>query len=103
MIQCMYKIYKVNSSRAIDDQWLDIMADFGTPGVSPGYAGSVLGISRQAVDQACQKGALRACKIYEKNKHVATLIDTASIDAYRQMRQANGGRIPYRALQPQHA
>lgn len=98
MIGPMYKIYKIDSSKSIDDQIVDIYADFGTPGVSPGYAASVLGITRQSVDYAIRNGSLRACKIYEKKKHVATLIDTASLDAYKELRTLNGGRIPYRAV-----
>lgn len=98
MIFLMYTIYKIDSSKSIDDQMSDIYADFGTPGVSPGYAATVLGITRQSVDYAIRNGSLRACKIYEKKKHVATLIDTASLDAYKELRTLNGGRIPYRAL-----
>lgn len=99
MIQRMYTIYKIDSSKSIDDQMAGIYADFGTPGVSPGYAASVLGITRQSIDYAIRTGALRACKIYEKKKHIATLIDTASVDQYRQARSTTpGGRIPYRSL-----
>jgi hypothetical protein len=93
----MYKVYHTDSSKAIDPQWLKITRDFGSVGVSPGYAASCLGISRQSVDYAIKNGSLRACKIYENKKHVATLVDTASLDAYKELRTLNGGRIPYRA------
>lgn len=99
MISPMYKIYKIDSSKSIDDQMVDIFADFGTPGVSPGYAGAVLGMTRQSVDYAIRTGSLRACKIYEKKRHIATLIDTASIDLYREMRASTpSGRIPRGSL-----
>lgn len=98
MIQSMYKIYKINSEKSIDAQWIHIIDDFGNPGVSPGYAATFLGMTRQSIDYAIRNGSLRACKIYEKKKHVATLIDTASLDAYKELRHLNGGKIPYRAV-----
>lgn len=96
-MQTMYKTYHIDSTRPLDPQMHKIMADFGTPGVSPGYAASCLGITRQSVDYAIRNGSLRACKIFENGKHVTTLIDTASLDAYQELRTLNGGRIPYRA------
>lgn len=102
MIGAMYKIYTIDLEKPQDPQIGKIFADFGG-GVSPGYAAAYLGISRQAVDQACRKGALRACKILDKRgeyslpKLGGILIDTASLDAYKELRTLNGGRIPYRA------
>ena len=93
----MYTVYKIDSSKRIDPQWLEIVKDFGSAGVSPGYAAGVLGITRQSIDYAINNGSLRACKVYEKKKHITTLIDTASLDAYKELRDLNGGRIPYRA------
>ena len=103
MIASMYKEYKIDLTKPQDPQMSKIISDFGSPGVSPGYAASYLGVSRQAVDYVCRNGSLRACKILDKqtNKPVsklsAILIDTASLDAYKELRRLNGGRIPYRA------
>ena len=93
----MYKVYKTDCNKPLDPQVSEILKDFGSPGVSPGYAGAYLGITRQSIDYAIKQGSLRACKIYDKKRHVATLIDTASLDAYKELRDLNGGRIPYRA------
>jgi hypothetical protein len=98
MIETMYKVYKIDSTKSIDAQMIRIIDDFGTPGVSPGYAAGFLGVSRQAIDHAIRNGSLRACKLYEKGKHVSTLIDTASLDAYKELRHLNGGKLPYRAI-----
>lgn len=99
----MYKIYTIDLSKPQDPQIDKIIRDFGCLGVSPGYAAAYLGMSRQAVDQACRKGALRACKIMDKKgqhslpKLGGIYIDTASLDAYKELRTLNGGKIPYRA------
>ena len=93
----MYKIYEESLSRDPEEQAIEHLKDFGDPGVSPGYAAAYLGISRQAVDKACQKGSLRGCKIFLEGKHTGTLIDTRSLKAYKELRDLNGGRIPYRA------
>lgn len=104
MIQSMYKEYIIDLSKPQEPQIEKIMRDFGPLGVSPGYAAAYLGISRQAVDQACRKGALRACKILDKRSKnsIAKLggiyIDTASLDAYKELRQLTGGRVPYRSI-----
>jgi len=97
MIETMYKVYKIDSNKSADEQWQRIVHDFGSTGVSPGYAAQFLGITRQSVDYAIRNGSLRACKVYEKKKHVATLVDTASLDAYKELRTLNGGRIPFGA------
>lgn len=99
----MYKIYTIDLAKPQEPQIDKIMKDFGPLGVSPGYAAAYLGVSRQAVDQACKKGALRACKILDKRSKfsIAKLggiyIDSASLDAYKELRDLNGGRIPYGA------
>lgn len=103
MIELMYKIYTIDLTRPQDPQMHKILDDFGCAGVSPGYAAAYLGVSRQAVDQACRKGALRACKIVDKRGKLSIpklggiYIDTASLDAYKQLRTLNGGKIPYGA------
>lgn len=95
--EAMYKTYHINSNKPIDPQMHKIMADFGTVGVSSGYAAAYLGITRQSLEYAISNGSLRACKIYENRKHISTLVDTASLDAYKELRTLNGGRIPYGA------
>lgn len=92
----MYKIYHIDPRKSQEPQWAKILKGFGT-GPSPGGAASYLGITRSAVNQAIDRGALRACKIYEGDKHSATIIDPVSLDAYKELRDLTGGRIPYRA------
>jgi hypothetical protein len=96
MINPMYQTFHIDSGKPLDPQWARIGREFGF-GPSPGGAAAFLGISRQAVAQAINKGALRACKVYEGSHHTATLVDAASLDAYKELRDLNGGRIPYRA------
>lgn len=104
MIKRMYKEYTIDLTKPQEPQIEKIIRDFGPLGVSPGYAAAYLGISRQAVDKACKKGALRACKILDKrSKHsIAKLggiyIDSASLDAYKELRDLNGGRVPFGAI-----
>ena len=94
----MYKEYHLDITKPVDPQMVAIFDDFGSVGVSPGYAGAYLEMTRQAIDAACRKGALRAMRIYENGKLHSTLIDTASLDAYKELKLLSGnGRIPYRA------
>ena len=95
-METMYRVYHIDPSQPQEPQWAKIMVEFGN-GPSPGGAASYLGITRSAVNQAISKGSLRACKIYEGEKHSATIIDPVSLDAYKELRDLNGGRIPYRA------
>lgn len=103
MIGSMYKEYVIDLSKPQEPQIEKIINDFGPLGVSPGYAAAYLGVSRQAIDAACKKGSLRACKILDKrskfsiSKLGGIYIDTASLDAYKELRTLNGGRIPYGA------
>lgn len=104
MIGAMYKEYVIDLTKPQEPQIQKILKDFGPLGVSPGYAAAYLNMSRQAVDQACRKGALRACKILDKRSKVSIAklggiyIDTASLDAYKELRQLNGGRVPYHSI-----
>ena len=98
----MFMTYTIDISKPQDPQMERVYNDFGCSGVSPGYAADYLGVSRQAVRYACENGALRSCKLMMKKgkkppKLAAILIDTASLDAYKELRDLNGGRIPYRA------
>lgn len=92
----MYRVFHIDPTKAQEPQWAEIMSEFGN-GPSPGGAASYLGITRSSVNQAIDRGSLRACKIYEGEKHSATIIDPVSLDAYKELRELNGGRIPYRA------
>ena len=93
----MYKIYKHSSNKDPDRQMQKTIDDFGALGVSPGYASGYLGISRQSVDHACKRGALRACRILQDDKLIATLIDTKSLKAYKELRELTGSRVPFRS------
>lgn len=103
MITPVYKEYSIDITKPLDPQMREIIRDFGSAGVSPSYAAAYLGITRQAVDAAVKRGALRAARVVEKRsklpvtKMSAIMIDTASLDQYRELRRLNGGKVPYRA------
>lgn len=88
----MYQVHHLDRNKPVHEQFEGI-----PNGPSPGYAASILGITRQNLHKAIQKGAIRAHKIYDNGHHVATYVDPYSLDKYKELRELNGGRIPYRA------
>lgn len=94
----MYKDFYLTNDRTMQEQFDKIGRECGY-GPSPGGAAAILGITRQSVYEAIHKGALRAFRVYypDEDKRPLIFVDSASLDAYKELRELNGGRIPYRA------
>ena len=94
----MYQEIHLTNDRSMQEQFDEIGKECGF-GPSPGGAAAILGISRQSVYRAITRGALRAYRVYYpgETKDPLVYVDSASLDSYKELRELNGGRIPYRA------
>lgn len=97
----MYEDIHLRADRSMEKQFSRI-GERCHYGPSPGGAAAILGMSRQSVYRAIQRGALKAYRVYYPNtdKDPMVFIDSASLDLYKDLREGKhgtkDGRIPFR-------